>query len=148
LQIILNNHWQKAKILLWLLLVILNKLNIEMFNIPSINSPQAKILTALLGALCLVSSIATSYPEAAKADPTPAKTTAQKSSKANKLKINVNTAPIAELDKLELPGTKASLSERIQGARPYKTIDDLVTKKAISADELKLIKNLVTTGAK
>ncbi|ELS30989.1 MULTISPECIES: ComEA family DNA-binding protein [Pseudanabaena] len=62
----------------------------------------------------------------------------------SKLKININTAPIAELDKLELPGTKPSLSERIQAARPYKTIDDLVTKKAISAEELGLIKSLVT----
>ena len=62
---------------------------------------------------------------------------------SNKSQINVNTAPIAELDKLELPGTKPSLSERIQGARPYKSIDDLVTKKAISAEELALIKNLV-----
>jgi DNA uptake protein ComE-like DNA-binding protein len=62
----------------------------------------------------------------------------------NKSQINVNTASIAELDKLELPGTKPSLSERIQGARPYKTIDDLVKNKAISAEELALIKNLVT----
>jgi DNA uptake protein ComE-like DNA-binding protein len=61
-------------------------------------------------------------------------------------KIDINKAPIAELDKLELPGTKPSLSERIQGARPYKTIDDLVAKKAISAEELALIVNLVTVG--
>lgn len=61
-------------------------------------------------------------------------------------KIDVNKAPIAELDKLELPGTKPSLSERIQSARPYKTVDDLVAKKAISQDELKLIKNLITLG--
>jgi DNA uptake protein ComE-like DNA-binding protein len=61
-------------------------------------------------------------------------------------KIDVNKAPIAELDKLELPGTKPSLSERIQGARPYKTADDLVAKKAISQDELNLIKNLITVG--
>jgi DNA uptake protein ComE-like DNA-binding protein len=61
-------------------------------------------------------------------------------------KIDVNKAPIAELDKLELPGTKPSLSERIQGARPYKTMDELVSKKAISQDELNLIKNLITLG--
>jgi DNA uptake protein ComE-like DNA-binding protein len=61
-------------------------------------------------------------------------------------KIDVNKAPIAELDKLELPGTKPSLSERIQGARPYKIAEDLVTKKAISQDELNLIKNLITVG--
>ncbi len=61
-------------------------------------------------------------------------------------KIDINKAPIAELDKLELPGTKPSLSERIQGARPYKTAEDMVTKKAISQDELKLIKNLITVS--
>jgi DNA uptake protein ComE-like DNA-binding protein len=68
---------------------------------------------------------------------TPAATTA---------KIDVNSASIAELDKLELPGTKPSLSERIQGKRPYANADDLVTKKAISADELKLIKGLIVVG--
>lgn len=61
-------------------------------------------------------------------------------------KIDINKAPIAELDKLELPGTKPSLSERIEGARPYKTAEDMVTKKAISQDELNLIKNLITVG--
>jgi DNA uptake protein ComE-like DNA-binding protein len=63
-------------------------------------------------------------------------------------KIDINTAPIAELDKLELPGTKPSLSERIQGAKPYSKIEDMVTKKAISAEEFKLIQNLVTVEAK
>jgi DNA uptake protein ComE-like DNA-binding protein len=61
-------------------------------------------------------------------------------------KIDVNSASIAELDKLELPGTKPSLSERIQGKRPYAKADDLVGKKAISADEYKLIKNLIVVG--
>lgn len=61
-------------------------------------------------------------------------------------KIDVNSASIAELDKLELPGTKPSLSERIQGGRPYRNADDLVGKKAISADEYKLIKGLIVVG--
>jgi DNA uptake protein ComE-like DNA-binding protein len=61
-------------------------------------------------------------------------------------KIDVNSASIAELDKLELPGTKPSLSERIQGKRPYTSADDLVVKKAISADEYKLIKDLIIVG--
>jgi DNA uptake protein ComE-like DNA-binding protein len=61
-------------------------------------------------------------------------------------KIDINSAPISELDKLELPGTKPSLSERIQGGRPYNSPDDLVSKKVISEDEYKLIKGLVTVG--
>jgi DNA uptake protein ComE-like DNA-binding protein len=80
-------------------------------------------------------------PEAVSADKSPTASAGNATQK-----IDVNKAPIAELDKLELPGTKPSLSERIQGARPYKTADDLVAKKAISQDELKLIKNLITIG--
>jgi DNA uptake protein ComE-like DNA-binding protein len=76
----------------------------------------------------------------------PTGSTATLASPVPSAKIDVNKAPIAELDKLELPGTKPSLSERIQGARPYKTADDLVAKKAISQDELNLIKNLITVG--
>jgi DNA uptake protein ComE-like DNA-binding protein len=83
-------------------------------------------------------------PEAAKTSPSAS--TEAKPAKSSK--IDINTAPIAELDKLELPGTKPSLSERIQGGRPYKQIDDLVSKKVISAEEFKLIQNLVTTETK
>jgi DNA uptake protein ComE-like DNA-binding protein len=78
----------------------------------------------------------------------PAPPTAADPKAAKSLKIDINTAPIPELDKLELPGTKPSLSERIQGGRPYKQIDDLVTQKVISAEEFKLIQNLVTTETK
>jgi DNA uptake protein ComE-like DNA-binding protein len=62
-------------------------------------------------------------------------------------KIDINKAPIAELDKLELPGTKPSLSERIQQGRPYTKAEDLVTKKVISPEEFNLIKGLIATGA-
>jgi DNA uptake protein ComE-like DNA-binding protein len=82
-------------------------------------------------------------PDAAMTEKSPA---AGSSTTSASQKIDVNKAPIAELDKLELPGTKPSLSERIQGARPYKTTEDLVTKRAISQDELNLIKNLITLG--
>lgn len=88
-----------------------------------------------------VSTTAPSSPTTA----SPVNTSSTQSESKGK-KIDINKAPIAELDKLELPGTKPSLSERIQGARPYKTIDDLVAKKAISAEELALIVNLVTVG--
>ncbi|TYQ25202.1 DNA uptake protein [Pseudanabaena sp. UWO311] len=104
------------------------------------------ILSGLV--FCLVTGCSgTSTPEAAKsgANTTPASPTAVTPTASKSSKIDINTAPIAELDKLELPGTKPSLSERIQGGRPYKQIDDLVTKKVISVEEFKLIQNLVTT---
>jgi DNA uptake protein ComE-like DNA-binding protein len=106
----------------------------------------------LLGLVfCLVAGCSNT-PEAAKPDTSsasPASTPVNAEPKAAKSsKIDINTAPIAELDKLELPGTKPSLSERIQAGRPYKQNDDLVTKKVISAEEFKLIQNLVTTEAK
>lgn len=87
-------------------------------------------------------------PEAAKTS-TAISTPASTDAKAVKsVKIDINKATNAELDKLELPGTKPSLSERIEGGRPYKQIDDLVTKKVVSPEEFKLIQNLITTEAK
>jgi DNA uptake protein ComE-like DNA-binding protein len=60
--------------------------------------------------------------------------------------ININKAPITELDKLEVKNTAELLSERIQAGRPYMEINDLVTKKVISPREFNAIKNLVTIG--
>jgi DNA uptake protein ComE-like DNA-binding protein len=77
---------------------------------------------------------------------TPVEKSSETKPAATSNKIDVNSASIAELDKLELPGTKPSLSERIQGGRPYATADNLVGKKVISADEYKLIKDLIIVG--
>jgi DNA uptake protein ComE-like DNA-binding protein len=60
--------------------------------------------------------------------------------------IDINNAPITELDKLEVKNTAELLSERIQAGRPYIEINDLVTKKVISPREFKAIKDLVTIG--
>jgi DNA uptake protein ComE-like DNA-binding protein len=115
---------------------------------------QIPTLGMLLAILVLSGCNSTS--ESSSTTPAPAKstettaspTTPDKSAApaATTSKIDVNSASIAELDKLELPGTKPSLSERIQGKRPYSTADDLVGKKAISADEYKLIKDLIVVG--
>jgi DNA uptake protein ComE-like DNA-binding protein len=105
---------------------------------------------SVIGALLLLGLLSgcTSAPEAGNTKTTPngEASSAPKVAAAAAGKINVNSAPIAELDKLEVAGTKPSLSERIQGKRPYASPDDLVTKKAISAEEYKLIKDLITTG--
>jgi DNA uptake protein ComE-like DNA-binding protein len=63
-------------------------------------------------------------------------------------KIDINKAPITVLDKLEVKNTGPMLSERIQGGRPYKSIDDLTNKKVISNKEFEAIKNLVMVKGK
>jgi DNA uptake protein ComE-like DNA-binding protein len=112
--------------------------------------PISRVHSLLSGFLmCLVVGCTSPAPEATKPNPvSPASPAAVEPKTAKASKIDINTAPIAELDKLELPGTKPSLSERIQGGRPYKQNDDLVTKKVISAEEFKLIQNLITTETK
>lgn len=117
-----------------------------------VNSLQLTILSLCGMALLAGGCTNGSTPEvSSSAPPAAAESAASKPSEASKpaaggTKIDINSASIAELDKLELPGTKPSLSERIQGAKPYKTPEDMVTKKAISADEYKLIKDLVIVG--
>jgi DNA uptake protein ComE-like DNA-binding protein len=63
-------------------------------------------------------------------------------------KININKAPITVLDKLEVKDTGPMLSERIQGGRPYKRIDDLTGKKVISKKEFEAIKNMIMVKEK
>ncbi len=104
------------------------------------------VLSLVAGGCNSTTTPETSNPQSVKSTSTSSPATEAKVAKASK--ININTAAIAELDKLELPGTKASLSERIQGGRPYIQIEDLVTKKIVSAEEFKLIQNLVTIETK
>jgi DNA uptake protein ComE-like DNA-binding protein len=116
-----------------------------------LNSPRPlKLLVALsccLGALggCATpeATAPTKMPESAASAPPATSSMTQ----AAAGKVDINKAPISELDKLELPGTKPSLSERIQQGRPYAKAEDLVTKKVVSPEELTLIKGLITTGA-
>ncbi len=58
-------------------------------------------------------------------------------------KIDINKAPIVVLDKLEVKGTGAMLSERIQAGRPYKSIGDLTKKKVITYAEFEAIEKMI-----
>jgi DNA uptake protein ComE-like DNA-binding protein len=118
-----------------------------------LNFPQTlKLIVAVGGCLGALGGCANPEATAPTTAPTKAAESsappaASSTSQAAASKIDINKASIAELDKLELPGTKPSLSERIQQGRPYTKAEDLVTKKVISPEELTLIKGLITTGA-
>jgi hypothetical protein len=58
--------------------------------------------------------------------------------------ININDAILSELDKLEGKLGIPALSNKIQANRPYKSPEELVTKKIISQAQFDQIKNLVT----
>jgi Helix-hairpin-helix motif len=59
-------------------------------------------------------------------------------------KININSAILSELDKLEAQLGVPALSNRIQASRPYGSIEDLVSKQVISQEQFDQIKNQVT----
>lgn len=57
--------------------------------------------------------------------------------------INVNTASLADLDKL--PGVGAVTAQKIIDNRPYSGIEELLTKKALTRSLYEKIKGMVTT---
>lgn len=59
-------------------------------------------------------------------------------------KININSAILSELDKIEAKLGIPALSNKIQAERPYKTPEDLVSKKVIDQKQFDQIKDLVT----
>ena len=58
--------------------------------------------------------------------------------------MNINTASAVDLDKL--PQIGKVRAQKIITNRPYKTIDELVTKKAISQGVFEKIKDRITVG--
>lgn len=66
-------------------------------------------------------------------------------SAVGKTKINLNSAILSELDKLEAQLGVPALSHKIQASRPYGSVDDLVSKQVISQQQFDQIKNQVTT---
>ena len=58
-------------------------------------------------------------------------------------KININSAILSELDKLEAKLGIPALSNKIQAERPYKTPEELVSKKVIDQQQFDKIKDMV-----
>jgi hypothetical protein len=63
---------------------------------------------------------------------------------AGKKQININTAILSELDKLEAALGVPALSHKIQASRPYGSIEDLVSKKVLTQEQFDQVKNLLT----
>jgi hypothetical protein len=66
------------------------------------------------------------------------------SSVSGKPKININSAILSELDKLEAQLGVPALSHKIQASRPYGSTEDLVSKKVISQAQFDQIKEQIT----
>jgi len=75
---------------------------------------------------------------------TPVATTTDNPS-SGKPKININSAILSELDKLEAKLGVPALSNKIQASRPYAKVEDLVSKKVITQEQFNQIQDLVTT---
>lgn len=73
----------------------------------------------------------------------PTATSTHHSSSA-KDKININTAILSDLDKLEAKLGIPALSNKIQASRPYGSPDELVSKKVIAQEQFDQIKDMVT----
>jgi len=58
-------------------------------------------------------------------------------------KINVNTASSSELD--TLPGIGPLTAQKIISGRPYKSVDELLSKKVVGAATFEKIKDKITT---
>nr|WP_235355265.1 helix-hairpin-helix domain-containing protein [Aliterella atlantica] len=62
----------------------------------------------------------------------------------SKNKININSAILSELDKLEAKLAIPALSNQIQAQRPYASTEELVAKKVINQAQYDQIKDMVT----
>lgn len=65
---------------------------------------------------------------------------------SGKPKININTAILSELDKLEAKLGIPALSHRIQASRPYGSPEELVSKQVVSQAQFDQIKDEVTVA--
>ncbi len=108
-----------------------------------------RFLTLFVSAFSLSVLIACSQQTSAPSPSAPVSPVAQSemsshSMHGGKPKININNAILSELDKIEATLGVPALSNRIQASRPYAKVDELVTKKVITAGQFDQIKDLVT----
>ena len=105
----------------------------------------AFVASIVISACNQPSSTTTSSSPAAPSPNTPQDMASHSGSHGGDKKININGAILSELDKLEAKLGVPALSNKIQAERPYKTTEELVTKKVITQAQFDLIKGQVST---
>lgn len=76
--------------------------------------------------------------------PVSTQTSTAMESQGGKQKININSAILSELDKLEAKLGVPALSNKIQASRPYGKPEELVSKNVITQQQFDQIKDMVT----
>lgn len=100
------------------------------------------IIACLIGGLS--NCTASKTPDAALPPQTSSAQTSSSPAAPGAAKININSAILSQLDKLEAKLGVPALSHRIQSSRPYGSTDDLVSKGVITQQQYDQIKDQVT----
>ncbi|MEG4342376.1 helix-hairpin-helix domain-containing protein [Microcoleus sp. A003_D6] len=120
--------------------------------LPSFRLLPTATATAILVALAGCGSTPTASNTESTASPgaspvataSPAATSGHSMNHGGKPGININTAILSELDKLEAKLGIPALSNKIQASRPYGKVEELVSKNVITQAQFEQIKDLVT----
>ncbi|KAM3091492.1 helix-hairpin-helix domain-containing protein [Phormidesmis sp. 146-12] len=97
--------------------------------------------------LSVLISCSTQAPPTAVAPSSPAQTSRSSSMSGmshSNTQININSAILSELDKLEAKLAVPGLSNKIQASRPYGKVEELVSKNVINQAQFDQVKDLVT----
>jgi len=89
----------------------------------------------------IVSCLAIWRPSLLAADKVPEKATAETRQKVRRAKLDVNSASAHEL--ATLPGLSPEVADRIVQNRPYRKLDDLVTRKVLGKKEFARIREFI-----
>lgn len=108
-------------------------------------SPLKKALVIFFSTLLITTACTQTTTEVPVSPSNTAAKTAMTMSHGGKPKININEAILSELDKVEAKLGIAGLSNKIQAARPYAKIEDLVAKKVITQAQFDRVKDMVGT---